>query len=49
MSFKEMTRGDIYFQSEKQNCTWMKLKGKDYPRVRRTGQRAISLDNIMLL
>jgi len=46
-----MTRGHkyIYFQSEKQNGTCMKLKGKDYPRVRRTDQRAISLDTIILL
>lgn len=49
MSFKEITRQDIYvyFQSEKQNCTWMKVNGKDYPR--RTGQRAISLNTFILL
>lgn len=27
----------------------MKLKGEDYPRVRRTGQKAISLDTFILL
>lgn len=50
VSFK-MTRGDksIDFQSEKKNFTWMKLKGKDYPRVGRTGKRTISLSTIILL